>query len=156
MSKVRLNLRNVVAIAICLAGFTIFCGCEKENEPSIDNQNNSSNSLKVGQSYQGGIIAYIDATGKHGLIAAPQDQSNGIQWSNGESFLVTTETAIGTGKNNTARIVQMQGNGAYAAKLCADLVLNGYSDWFLPSTDELNMLYQNRLEIGKFNFSSTY
>jgi len=38
--------------------------------------------LAIGDSYQGGIVAYIDATGKHGLIAAPADQSNGIQWGN--------------------------------------------------------------------------
>ena len=31
MTKVRLNLRNVVAGAICLAGITTFSGCNKEN-----------------------------------------------------------------------------------------------------------------------------
>jgi len=108
--------------------------------------------LAVGIYYLGGIIAYIDDTGKHGLIAAPNDQSDGIQWYNG-SYIDTgaTETAIGTGKTNTTKIVQSQGNGAYAAKLCDDLVLNGYSDWYLPSKDELNILYQNRNAIGGFS-----
>ena len=31
---------------------------------------NGDNNLAIGQSYQGGIIAYIDSTGQHGLIAA--------------------------------------------------------------------------------------
>jgi len=105
----------------------------------------------VGSNYQGGIVAYIDETGKHGLIAAPSDQSTGSQWYNG-SYIITgaTGTAIGTGKSNTTRIIQAQGEGGYAAKLCDDLVLNGYSDWYLPSKDELNILYQNKNLIGGF------
>ena len=52
--------------------------------------------------------------------------------------------------------MQAQGLGVYAAKLCDDLVLNGYDDWFLPSKDELNMLYQNRNLIGGFTTGYYY
>ena len=110
--------------------------------------------LKIGQLHQGGIIFYLDETGKHGLIAAPEDQttSTGIQWYNG-SYIETGATgrAIGTGKSNTTKIVQAQGNGSYAARLCDGLVLNGYSDWFLPSKDELNELCINKEAIGGFS-----
>ena len=37
-----------------------------------------------------------------------------------------------------------------AARLCGDLVQGGYSDWYLPSKDELNLLYLNRTAIGGF------
>jgi hypothetical protein len=110
----------------------------------------------IGENYQGGVIAYIDHTGEHGLIAAKQDQDICLGWSFVGNTPITgaTGTAIGTGKSNTTKIVQAQGNSSYAAKLCDDLVLNGYSDWFLPSKDELNLLYINRDVIGGFTNSN--
>ena len=115
--------------------------------------------VAVGDSYLGGIVAYIFQSGdpgyvageQHGLIAATADQSTGIQWFNG-SYLATgvTGTAIGTGQANTTAIVTAQGAGSYAAKLCNDLTEGGYNDWFLPSKDELNKLYINKVAIGGF------
>ncbi len=61
-----------------------------------------------------------------------------------------TGTAIGTGASNTQKIVTEFGDAEpyvsktdYAAKLCADYRLGGHADWFLPSKDELNQMYQN-------------
>jgi len=42
-----------------------------------------------------------------------------------------------------------------AARLCGDLVLNGYSDWYLPSLDELSKLFIN-LSVQVALYESTH
>lgn len=101
--------------------------------------------LSIGKNYGGGIVFYVDSTGKHGLIAAPKDQSTGLQWYN-DGFYSNTgadSTAVSTGKTNTAAIIKNQGAGFYAANLCDRLVLGNYNDWFLPSKDELALMFKN-------------
>jgi hypothetical protein len=113
--------------------------------------------LTIGQSYQGGLVAYIlpsgntgyDETVNKGFIIAPTDQSTSLPWSIGANTLVgNTSFGTGTGANNTTNIVTKLGKGNYAASLCNDLVLNGYNDWFLPSFNELNKLYLNKSSLN--------
>jgi hypothetical protein len=105
-------------------------------------------SFTIGQSYRGGIIFYIDGAGKHGLLAAPSDQSTGTVWGCDGISIPGTSTAIGTGQANTSAIV----NGCYtagiAAQICNQFVLDYNYLWFLPSKDELNQMYLQKSIIG--------
>jgi hypothetical protein len=119
----------------------------------------TNNAIRVGDFYGGGVVFYIFESGDtgyiagetHGLIAAVADQSDGIQWYNG-SYVTTgaTGTAIGTGADNTTTIISVQGatETSYAAGLARAYTGGGYTDWFLPSKDELNKMYTNRATIN--------
>ena len=105
----------------------------------------------IGESYGGGIVFYVYDGGQHGLIAATADQSTGIQWYNA-SYTTTNAVrdGIGAGKFNTERIIANQGPGAYAAQICANYLGGNYGDWYLPSKDELNLLYLQKTVVGGF------
>jgi len=111
----------------------------------------SQSTLYIGMSYQGGVIFYIDGTGLHGYVAAAADQSSGASWGCYGVWLGTTATTIGSGQTNTTNIVNGCSDEGIAGKICNDLVLNGYSDWFLPSKDELNQLYLQKNLVGGFS-----
>ncbi len=111
--------------------------------------------LKIGQTYQGGLIFYLDATNFHGLIAASGDQSTSAAWGCAGILIAGSENlAVGTGMSNTTAILTECSTTGIAAKICGDLVQGGYSDWFLPSLDELNLMYNNLKLQGLGNFAA--
>ena len=100
----------------------------------------------------GGIVFYITDGGRHGLEAAPEDQSDSAGWGCGMEYDGADGRAVGTGALNTAHISATPcASRSDAANVVTEAyTLNGYNGWFLPSKDELNLLYNQRVEVGGF------
>ncbi|NLJ43069.1 MAG: TonB-dependent receptor plug domain-containing protein [Bacteroidales bacterium] len=108
-----------------------------------------------GEFINGGYIFYIDKTGEHGLVCAPSDLQQTSAWGNCIPAGAAGK-APGTGKTNTEEIIRGCNEIPTAAGLCHDLVMNGYNDWFLPSVDELQLMYRSLHEKGLGGFKETY
>ncbi|MCF8303197.1 MAG: DUF1566 domain-containing protein [Bacteroidales bacterium] len=106
----------------------------------------------IGEVYAGGIVFYLDGQGG-GLVCAESDQHTDAEWGCWGTAIGGTGTGIGDGAANTAAIVAGCSESGIAARICDELELNGYSDWFLPSIDELNLMYENLHQAGMGGFA---
>lgn len=109
--------------------------------------------VQIGQRYGGGVVFYIDATTHHGLISALPGQNETAEWATVSVSVPGLKTEIGSGLANTKAILAALGDKATAAKFCDDLSSYGFTDWYMPSRDELAEMYKYRDLIG---FNSAY
>ncbi|MBN2778876.1 MAG: DUF1566 domain-containing protein [Bacteroidales bacterium] len=118
---------------------------ETETDPTVP-------TYAIGDYKFGGVIFWLDETGKHGLVCAIEDQSDGVQWYAGTyQYTMAKGNFPMSGKLNTAIIIASQGYGngyTYAARVCNEfLTLSGsktYGDWYLPSSQTMHLMFLNK------------
>ena len=126
--------------------------------PKVTAQSAGSKTYKIGDTGPGGGIVFYDKGFTEGgwryLEAAPAGKEFAAIWGPRDTNVAGTETKVGSGKRNTELIVAALGENGKAAKLCASLNFNGRNDWFLPSRDELDLMYNSLARVGLGNFLS--
>jgi len=131
--------------------------------PTLEIVTTEPENIAIGDSYGGGYVFYIFQSGEpgyvpgetHGLICVPSYLNDTLFWANTSTYC-STDTALGSGQNNTQLIVNALGNNAYAAYACDTCTQNGYTDWFLPSRNELLYLISNKSHLPSNYFHVTW
>ena len=102
----------------------------------------------IGDFREGGIVIWVDDTGQHGLVCDLTDYAaiwgcNGIEIVGADSF------TVGSGLQNTEDILSICKTAGIAARVANDLVAQEYSDWYLPSKEELKYIWLNSFIISE-------
>ena len=96
----------------------------------------------------GCIVIYVDTTGEHGLVCTKTDQSINAPWSMGVfGGIGANKEGLYKGMENTIAAVERETSPTTAPNVCYNLEITEggitYSDWYLPSIDELTLISQN-------------
>ncbi|MEN9334184.1 MAG: hypothetical protein RLY35_1364 [Bacteroidota bacterium] len=117
-----------------------------ENNVSAYGNEVSFQTLSIGEIGPGGGRVFFNKGNIDGgwqyLEVSPNDQSTSAQWGCIGTSISGISNLVGTGEFNTNQIVN-NCSGSTAAEVCLNLSLGGQTDWFLPSRDELNLIYKN-------------
>jgi ribosomal protein L7/L12 len=110
-------------------------------------------SLNIGSRHYGGIVFYIDKANNYCLVASEKNYREMVWGNTKVSWNFGTLTSIDTGYSNSVSILKhvstkkeflfINKELMTAARFCLNLSVNNYSDWFLPSNDELLLLFKN-------------
>ena len=107
----------------------------------------------IGEEFGGGVIFHLwkDAQGvEHGLIVDKVDLSTSQVWSNIDQTLIgPSAQSSWDGLSNSNAIIGQAGHTNSAAALCLNSTNGGQSDWYLPSIDELSLLWHSRFNVNK-------
>lgn len=82
--------------------------------------------------------------------------THGGAWGTYNMFIPGTTDLFGSGPQNTEIIATNDPAANCAAKLCKNAEINGYSDWFLPSAQELLLIANSLYEVNLLNIDYTW
>ena len=140
--------RSLVVLLIALSIVALFVGCK---DPEVTYE-------VGGKGPAGGYIFYVNPNAeKDGwtyLEAAPEGLGTHNWGTSSATSSYGTEAGIGKGKSNMVKF-KYYGIGNFpAAEACSKYNAGGYSDWFLPSIDEMKEMYKHQVKIGVWDGNS--
>ena len=109
---------------------------------------------RVGQKFEGGYFTGVIRIGTtcYAIIVAPKStQVLGIAFKTSADATANTQS-VNDGWTNTNSI-----NNSFhpAAQYCLSMAVRGYTDWYLPSRDELELCYRNLKPTVQYNATYT-
>jgi hypothetical protein len=116
----------------------------------------------IGDAFGGGFFAgSISTVGNsiadYYLVVGPvaSAQNTSIQYKNADTATAGADSVI-DGPQNTADIVADGNSTVYpAAHFCNDLTIGGFSDWYMPAQNELEVCYYNLKPTTAVNTTSS-
>ena len=104
---------------------------------------------EVGDAAYGGVVFWVDPSGEHGLVVDKVIKNSSLKWSsNSNTEIGAKGSSVGGGFMNTAFMIIFNPTGTTAARPCINSSQGGYSDWYLPSDNELQLLYNERVKVN--------
>jgi hypothetical protein len=146
-------MKKLKGLIIVLVGTLSIFSCKKEGVPTAQELLDKGESMAtilslkpvdslVGKLYLGGFIFYVDSATATGKIVGGSDVSESASWGcSGQDMTGATDSAFGFGAANTDFLVQNCTSLNSAANFCSGAVENGFTDWYLPTEDELKLVY---------------
>lgn len=120
----------------------------REPDGTLSQMSVSTPTYVIGDFVQGGVVFWVSASGAHGKVVSIYNVGP-VPWSNITGLAIgASAQSLSNGAGNTIAIVMQSGHTSSAARHCADLAYGGYDDWYLPSKDELDDVYTNRVAIN--------
>ncbi len=144
--------------------FTVESGMDE----SYGNGKGQIHGFRYGQDYEGTTINFLTSGQKAGTFSW-QDNRTLTQIEKMTGYTVKPRGVVSHFKHGGFVVYEKDGHGLVAAIIdlgemdwnsaktaCDELILNGYSDWHLPTKEELNTLYINLKKLGVGGFANGY
>ena len=140
-------MKNIIRFFTSFFTIVIFFCSFMNDTITFENLSKGDDDLTIGMKAFGGVIFYLDKTKKHGFVVSTENVGGswmkypwgccGISIDNSEGI------DIGAGRLNTNAIVNSCDQKNSAAHACINYEFEGFSDWFLPSLEELELIAEN-------------
>ena len=146
------NLGYVAGVTQVTAGTNVtVTGSGTTASPYVVNATGGTSGHYVGELFGGGIVFYVYNNGANGLIASLDDLDggSGVAWSGNTSTLIgATAQSFYDGAANTTAMVTQDATANKAGTLCDNYTGGSQTDWYLPASWELNLLYNSAFTIN--------